>query len=263
MQPFRAARARGWRRTAGAAEEATDRSTQSRNAGASAGVDAVRAAPCHERAATAMFPLVHHPPCLSNGALLPAPASGWSDVVVRGFLVFAGALLRVRGSVFWRVPSAVVGRVFFGVFFGVFFCIPPFVGCDVVVGESGEDEGEGEGGSGAEGEGEGEDVSCPVDGWGVLGLGEACTFNADCGRDLRCSCSDGACVCAAGVRGCGASGVDACVDSDDCSTALCVEGQGGAFFCSGPCAVDDDCGPALPVCADIAFVGRICIREAP
>jgi hypothetical protein len=120
---------------------------------------------------------------------------------------------------------------------------------------------EGEGEDVAEGEGEGD--ACPVDGEGVLTLGEACTFNADCARDLRCECVDGACACQAGTRGCGANGVDECVDGNDCVTALCVEGSGSAFFCSGPCVTNDDCGAALPVCADIAFVGRICIRESP
>lgn len=119
---------------------------------------------------------------------------------------------------------------------------------------SGEGEGEGE---------EGEGDVCPVDGEGVLTLGEACTFNADCARDLRCACVDGDCACQTGTRGCGANGVDACEDGNDCVTALCVEGRGGAFFCSGPCVDDDDCGVALPVCADIALVGRICIRESP
>jgi hypothetical protein len=114
-----------------------------------------------------------------------------------------------------------------------------------------------------EGEGEGEGDACPIDGEGVLTLGEACTFNADCARDLRCECVDGNCACQAGTRGCGASGVDGCNDGNDCVTALCVEGSGGAFVCSGPCVDDDDCGAALPVCADIAFVGRICIRESP
>jgi hypothetical protein len=130
-------------------------------------------------------------------------------------------------------------------------------------GDVGEGEGEGGEGEGDVGEGEGEGDACPIDGEGVLGIGEACTFNADCGRDLRCACTDGTCVCESGPRGCGASGVDECIDGNDCVTSLCVEGQGGAFFCSGLCATDDDCGPALPVCADIAFVGRICIREAP
>jgi hypothetical protein len=97
----------------------------------------------------------------------------------------------------------------------------------------------------------------------VLTLGEACTFNADCARDLRCGCADGVCACEAGPRGCGVNGRDTCGDSNDCATALCVEGTGGSFFCSGPCAGDDECGAALPVCADIAFVGRICIRESP
>jgi hypothetical protein len=129
----------------------------------------------------------------------------------------------------------------------------------VVVGACVPASGEGEG----EGEGESDTDACPVDGEGVLAIGEACTFNADCERDLRCACVDEACACQAGTRGCGTNGVDECSDGNDCVTSLCVEGNGGASFCSGPCTSDDDCGPALPVCADIAFLGRVCIREAP
>ena len=114
------------------------------------------------------------------------------------------------------------------------------------------------GGGGDVGEGEGEA--------GDGGVDDGCAFNADCQASLRCGCTDGACLCEAGVRGAGRSGVDVCVDGNDCDTALCVEGQpdssGATFFCSGPCDVDDDCGAALPTCADIAFVGRICIRRS-
>ena len=114
------------------------------------------------------------------------------------------------------------------------------------------------GGGGDVGEGEGEA--------GDGGVDDGCAFNADCQASLRCGCADGACLCEAGVRGAGRSGVDVCVDGNDCDTALCVEGQpdsgGATFFCSGPCDVDGDCGAALPTCADIAFVGRICIRRS-
>ena len=114
------------------------------------------------------------------------------------------------------------------------------------------------GGGGEVGEGEGE--------VGDGGVDDGCAFNADCQASLRCGCADGACLCESGVRGAGRSGVDSCVDGNDCDTALCVEGQpasgGATFFCSGPCDVDDDCGAALPTCADIAFVGRICIRRS-
>ena len=92
---------------------------------------------------------------------------------------------------------------------------------------------------------------------------DPCTFNEDCIAEERCECDiEEGCFCRLGPRGTGQSGVDTCDDGNDCETALCVEGHDDLYYCSGPCEDEDDCGPALPVCADIAFVGRICIREA-
>jgi hypothetical protein len=90
----------------------------------------------------------------------------------------------------------------------------------------------------------------------------ACGFNRDCPADQRCECSEAdGCFCADGVRGTGENGVDTCTSGEDCASALCVEGN-GAFYCSDTCATDTDCGAALPTCMDIAFVGRICVRDA-
>jgi hypothetical protein len=50
------------------------------------------------------------------------------------------------------------------------------------------------------------------------------------------------------------------VDGNDCATALCVEGN-GAFYCSGPCGSPSDCGPHLPLCSNIAFLGPVCVRQ--
>ena len=89
-----------------------------------------------------------------------------------------------------------------------------------------------------------------------------CTFNRDCPADQRCGCTEAeGCACEDGVRGTGVNGVDTCTDGNDCASSLCVEGA-DAYYCSDVCTTDADCGPALPVCADIAFVGRVCIREA-
>lgn len=125
--------------------------------------------------------------------------------------------------------------------------------------EVAEDRGEVDAGSDGEGTGEGEDIEDQTqqDGPGVLG--DVCSFNNDCHLELRCSC-DGDCACVEGARGTGRNGVDACEVGEDCATALCVEANDG-FVCSGPCSVDADCGPGLPLCADIAFVGRICVRD--
>lgn len=95
------------------------------------------------------------------------------------------------------------------------------------------------------------------------GSGAPCTFNSDCPDAERCACTEAdGCACETGARGTGQSGVDTCVDGNDCETSLCVEGPGTDFICSGPCVDDSDCTGQLPVCADITFVGRICIRQS-
>jgi hypothetical protein len=93
--------------------------------------------------------------------------------------------------------------------------------------------------------------------------GDVCSFNADCGASLRCAC-DGDCSCQPGVRGTGRLG-DPCESGDDCASSVCVEGPDTAtsFLCSDACDDDDDCAGELPVCADIALIGRLCIRQAP
>lgn len=91
-----------------------------------------------------------------------------------------------------------------------------------------------------------------------------CTFNRDCIEAERCECDEATgCFCRRGARGDGQSGVDACVDGNGCESSLCVEGPGGDYYCSGECVDAGDCGPMLPVCADIAFLGRVCVRESP
>ncbi|MFY0584093.1 hypothetical protein ACN28S_66060 [Cystobacter fuscus] len=117
--------------------------------------------------------------------------------------------------------------------------------------------------------GEPVDAGAPTDGGdtvpdaGVPGGGSrsACTFNSDCPADERCECDESeGCLCLTGPRGTGRSGVDACVSGNDCESSLCAEGWGG-FFCSGPCASNSDCGPQLPLCAYITFIGDMCIRQ--
>jgi hypothetical protein len=100
----------------------------------------------------------------------------------------------------------------------------------------------------------------------VGGPGEAgapCNFNRDCNLALRCECDlDAGCACASGARGNGKNGVDKCDGGNDCASSLCVEGPAGVYYCSGECLTAADCRGALPVCTDIAFVGRICVRDA-
>lgn len=53
------------------------------------------------------------------------------------------------------------------------------------------------------------------------------------------------------------------LDGNDCESSVCVEDGEGGFTCSGECVDDGDCAAKLPICADVAFVGRICIRAPP
>lgn len=88
-----------------------------------------------------------------------------------------------------------------------------------------------------------------------------CTFNSDCPAAERCECDETAgCFCRTGARGTGVSGVDPCDGGNQCASSLCVEGNGG-YYCSGPCTSPSDCGPRLPLCSDIAFIGQICVRN--
>lgn len=93
------------------------------------------------------------------------------------------------------------------------------------------------------------------------GSHSVCVFNRECPATERCACDVATgCFCETGPRGTGVNGVDACVTSNDCASSVCVEGPGGAYVCSGECAGSADCGGKLPVCSNIAFVGKICVR---
>lgn len=88
-----------------------------------------------------------------------------------------------------------------------------------------------------------------------------CAFNRECPAAERCACDETAgCACELGPRGDGVRGVDACASGDDCASSVCLEGPGGAYVCSGECEGDGDCGGALPICSDVALVGKICVR---
>jgi hypothetical protein len=95
------------------------------------------------------------------------------------------------------------------------------------------------------------------------GSGAACSFNKDCPSAERCECDvSTGCFCHTGARGTGKNGVDTCTTGNDCASAVCVEGpaSGTAYYCSDECASGAQCMGALPVCSDIAFVGKICVR---
>ncbi len=104
--------------------------------------------------------------------------------------------------------------------------------------------------------------ACPSQGGSTPSNADGgCAFNAECPADQRCECINFDCLCRPGARGTGCPGVDACTVGEDCASSVCAEGSGTTFYCSGSCATDADCGPQLPTCADVAFVGRICIRD--
>jgi hypothetical protein len=97
---------------------------------------------------------------------------------------------------------------------------------------------------------------------GPGGDGATCSFNWDCQLALRCEC-DGDCACKTGKRGTGKPG-SVCTDFNDCVSAVCLEGPNAdELLCSDECKVATDCPTNLPRCEDIAFVGRICVREPP
>ncbi len=104
------------------------------------------------------------------------------------------------------------------------------------------------------------DAGPGVDANGPGQAGDVCSFNRDCQNGLRCEC-DGECACAVGARGTGQKGVDSCDSGNQCSSALCLEGPDGKFLCSDECVDTGDCPAKLPRCEDVAFVGRICIRQ--
>jgi hypothetical protein len=95
----------------------------------------------------------------------------------------------------------------------------------------------------------------------VGGSHTVCAFNRECPASERCACDVATgCFCETGPRGTGVNGVDACASGNDCASSVCVEGPGGAYVCSGECTGNADCGGKLPLCSDIAFVGKICVR---
>jgi hypothetical protein len=92
--------------------------------------------------------------------------------------------------------------------------------------------------------------------------GATCSFNRDCNAALRCECDEvNGCACKPGARGTGQNGIDKCDSGNQCASSLCVEGPAGVYYCSDECASAAECTGALPVCANIAFVGKICIRQ--
>lgn len=100
-----------------------------------------------------------------------------------------------------------------------------------------------------------------VDGPGKVGA--ECSFNRECMAALRCECSEtSGCACKPGARGTGRNGIDPCDAGEACRSSLCIEGPPGmGSFCSDECKTEADCTGKLPVCADIALVGRVCIRQ--
>ncbi len=115
-------------------------------------------------------------------------------------------------------------------------------------------------GGGAKDGGSG-DATLAFDANGPGKTGDTCSFNRDCVIADRCECNGGTCTCKVGVRGTGQNGVDGCDSGNQCASAVCAEGNKGAYYCSGECLTPSDCKTKLPLCEDISFVGRICVRN--
>lgn len=112
------------------------------------------------------------------------------------------------------------------------------------------------------------DAATDANGKDANGPGEAgatCSFNRECQMALRCECDEiNGCACKPGPRGAGQNGVDKCDSGNDCASAVCVEGPpDSGFYCTDECGSGGDCIAPLPLCADITFVGRICVRTPP
>lgn len=99
---------------------------------------------------------------------------------------------------------------------------------------------------------------------GPLTRDAGCTFNFECQAALRCDCADFPCTCQTGPRGTGALGApcDGGANGADCASAVCLQGAGDVYQCTDACDTAKDCNAALPVCASIALVGKVCIRSA-
>src|SRR5438105_1376142 len=78
----------------------------------------------------------------------------------------------------------------------------------------------------------GTDAPSAKDADGPGEAGAECSFNRDCQSALRCECDQGTCECKLGPRGSGKNGIDSCDSGNDCTSAVCLEGPGGAYICS-------------------------------
>lgn len=91
----------------------------------------------------------------------------------------------------------------------------------------------------------------------------ACAFNRECPDEMFCDSDDceAGCLCKPGARGTGGLGA-ACASGNQCASSVCLEGPGDELMCSIECASSEDCADPLPSCADVAFVGQICVRSS-
>jgi hypothetical protein len=197
------------------------------------------------------------------------PANHCKDALDPGY-AWAAARAKLRGTGAGRMAHvAGMGPRFLG--FGALLTFSAtaaaFALCDLVACASNDGAGSAtdsglDGGGGHDGAA-GDAASGTVDGPGVDGT--MCSFNRDCHLALRCECNETTgCACKPGARGAGKNGIDPCTSGNECASSVCVEGPPDAgSFCSDECMTSNDCTGMLPLCSDIAFVGRVCIRTAP
>ena len=81
-----------------------------------------------------------------------------------------------------------------------------------------------------------------------------CFHNGDCEASERCENMSANDVqipcCVTGARGTADAGV-ACVNENDCASALCISMNDGPFLCSKVCQDDSECPPAAAKCSAI------------
>ncbi len=96
-----------------------------------------------------------------------------------------------------------------------------------------------------------------------MSSGTVCSFNRECPDNERCLCDEvTGCACTIGPRGTGVAG-EPCTTGDDCASAVCLEGPNDDLVCTEECEDETTCPANLPQCLPIAFVGQVCVRQAP
>ena len=85
----------------------------------------------------------------------------------------------------------------------------------------------------------------------------SCFSSYECATAERCETVNadfGLACCTTGARGTGAAGVP-CTTGSDCQSAICINRNDGAYYCSATCSSVADCPANMQQCLAIAFSG--------